>query len=328
MEKSYNIIVDDVLLSFSLCGWITGIFMPLACILNNATRIITTDKFTPELMLKLIEKYKVTFMYSSSFHWMLVLKSGILPNADLTSLKQCSVTGTKLPLNSALTLMKYIPNGQIMNRYGLTECGGISINDPFSPRETVGRLNSGVQVKIIDEMGNRLGIGEEGEICIKTPYKFAGYLDDGQNDEIFYDSEGFLRTADIGRFDAGGFLDFIDRKRDLLFYFGCPVSPTEIETFLLRQPEIKMVCVVGVNDTARNEIEMPTAVVVRSDGANISEEAICGSVANNFVNSKHLRGGVYFVETLPTNTSGKILRRQVKQIATNLYNAKFKFKSE
>lgn len=259
---------------------------------------------------------------------MLVLKTGMLPNADLTSLRQCAVTGTKLPLNTALTLMKYIPNAHMIARYGLTERGTISVNDPFSPRETVGRLNSGVQVKIIDEMGNRLGIGEEGEICVKTPYKFAGYLSDGQDDQIFYDSEGFLRTADVGRFDADGFLDIFDRKRDLLFYLGCPVSPTEIETFLLKQPEIKMVCVVAVNDTARSEIEMPAAVVVRSDGANISEGAICGLVANNFENSKRLRGGVYFVETLPTNTSGKILRRQVKQIATDLYNAKFNSKSE
>lgn len=176
VAKSYKVTGNDTLLCFSRCSWLSGIMVPIVSILSNATRIITTEKFTPKLMLQIVENYKVTFMYSSTFHWLLVLKSGELSNANLSSLKQCTVIGTKLPLSLATALMKYMPNGQVNTRYGLTEtCGCVTMNYPFAARETVGRLNSGIQVKIIDDEGNRLGIGEEGEICLKMTYRFAGY---------------------------------------------------------------------------------------------------------------------------------------------------------
>lgn len=108
----------------------------------------------------------------------------------------------------------------------------------------------------------------------------------------------------------------------MIRYSGHKISPTEIETFLLRFSGIKSVCVVAVNDTTRYEIEMPTAVVVRNVGSNISANEICDSIADNFDDFKRLRGGVLFVDTFPINASGKILRRQVKQIAIDSYNLK------
>lgn len=95
----------------------------------------------------------------------------------------------------------------------------------------MGRLNSGVQVKTIDEDDNRMAIGEKGEICLKMTYKFIGYYNGQKSDGVFYDSEGFLRTGDIGRFDEDGFLDFVDRKKDMLRYLDMELSPTEVETF-------------------------------------------------------------------------------------------------
>lgn len=278
---SFNVnTCSDVMLCFSSLYWLSGLVVLLKGTLSGATRIITTEIFSPELQLHMIEQYKVTFTLNAPHQIVLMMKNDHFNKTDLSSLKFLLVGGSKVPLHLKTDVSYHLPSGYVHVGYGMSEIAGVaSIDFPTkNDKDTVGQLVGGIRVKIIDEHGNRCGVNVDGEICIKTTYKFLGYYGNQQaNDEIF-DEEGFIVTGDIGHFDEEGYLYVIDRKKDLLKYCGFQISPSEIDAYLIESSHIKLACVVGIPDTMG---DLPAAVIVRTEGSEISEEEIFDMVAGN-----------------------------------------------
>lgn len=104
--------------------------------------------------------------------------------------------------------------------YGMSEASTtIAIDYPnYSGSNTVGKLLNGYTVKMVDDFGNRCGIGVDGEICIKSKFMFTGYYDDVEATNAMFDSEGFLLTGDLGYFDENGNLFVVDRKKEIILY--------------------------------------------------------------------------------------------------------------
>lgn len=288
--------------------------MLLAGTINGATRIITTEAYTPELHLRLIEQYKVTFGLNAPYHLAMLLKSNRLNETDLSSLKFQFAVGGKCSFNIQSELNLRLPNGKVYAAYGLSESGGCMTSSTDNT-DSVGQLASFNSIKIVDDHGNRLGIGEDGEICFKTNYRFLGYYGNQEATDEVYDDEGFFQTADLGHFDKDGNLYIVDRKKDLLKYCNFQVSPSEIETFLVESPHIQAACIIGMPDEVATDL--PAAFIVRSEGSNINGNDIFDMVANHFADYYKLRGGVFFVDSLPTTPSGKILRKKVRDNALN-----------
>lgn len=206
-------------------------------------------------------------------------KSGLLPKANLSSVKTLISTGFKIPFSVLDEVNKHLPNGSVSNAYGLTELGdSITIDYPhFSGNDTVGRFVNGYSVKIVNDEGERCGTGVNGEICIKGRVKFLGYYKNQQLTDEAVDSEGFFRTGDIGYIDEKGYLYIADRKKNTIFYYVHQIFPSEIEEVLLKSLEIKNVCVVGV--PLETIIELPAAVIVRAKGSKMSEKDVCQIVS-------------------------------------------------
>lgn len=277
---SLNIIrSDDTILAFSSLYWLTGIISLIVGTLNGATRLITTEQFSPELQLRLIEKYKVTYMMNATHQIILILKSDLIRDADLSSLRQQYIGGSKLPFGVGVELNKYIPSARIQVTYGMSEVGGpITLGFPMiSGKDSVGKLLNGSTVKIVDEQGNRCDVNVDGEICINWNYKFLGYYNNVKATEDLFDHEGFIMSGDIGHFDEDGYLYVVDRKKDLMKYFNFHISPTAIEEFLIEIPEIRSVCVVGIPDELGNDLL--TALVIPQDRSRITEKIIYDLVA-------------------------------------------------
>lgn len=314
---------DEVILCFSTVYWLSGILTFLLGTLQSATRLITTESFSPELSLRMIEKYKVTSIFSVVHQIVLTLKCPAIDTTDLSSVKRWFAGGSTISIETTRTLKRYIPKATILVGYGMSELfGGIAGNFAGGENESVGSLVSGARVKIVDEDGNRLNVGQDGEVCIKKEYNFAGYYGDKESTDAFYDAEGFVKTGDIGHFDQDALLYIVDRKKDILKYRSFMISPSEIENFLQNSPEIKSACVVGIKDFTSGDL--PAAFVVRQDDSTISSEEISEMVARAFADGKKLRGGVYFVDSLPVTPSGKLLRRTLQVQATKLYEASAK----
>lgn len=210
----------------------------------------------------------------------LSLKCEQFYETDLSSIRLILCGGSKLSPLTAVKISKYLKHGIVMHAYGMSEIGGVASLATITEENdtSVGRLSFGIEAKIIDDDGRRLGVGEIGEICMKTKFKFLGYFDNEEATSDAIDDEGFLLSGDIGYFDEMQKLHIVDRKKDMMKYCGSQLSPTEIEQFVIQDPRVKAVCVVGIPDAVAGNL--PAAIIVRNDNeGSITKEDIEQMVA-------------------------------------------------
>lgn len=309
---------NEIAFTFTPASWLGGLLIMLRSILYGSTFVFTIEPFSTKSFVRIIERYRVSVLLCATYQWLVMLKSNELFAADLSSIKDCSILGSKLPLEAKKAIKTLLPDGQVSLRYGLSEMSGtVAINFPYTETESVGKLVTGTHVKIVDYTGKRLGVGEDGEIFVRKTYDFGGYYDDQKTTDAHLDTDGFFQTGDIGRFDEDGFLFLVDRKKEMIICRGSRVPPATIEGILMENPKIKSVCVVGIDDPIYTEL--PTALVVRNNSSDIKAQEIYDIIANKCRDIWKLRGGVYFVDSLPVTKTGKFIRRQVKTIATDFY---------
>ena len=200
----------------------------------------------------------------------------------------------------------------IMQGYGLTETSPVTNMDFIEPElarpGSVGPATSDTEEKVVDlESGTReVPFGETGELMVRGPQVMKGYFDNAQATAETLTEDGWLRTGDIVRQDADGYMWIVDRKKELIKYKGFQVPPAELEGILLEHPGIADAAVIGKQDLESGEV--PRAFVVRAPGAEMSDEDVMGFVADKVATFKYVRE-VEFVDAIPKNPSGKILRR-------------------
>lgn len=264
---------DNVTFSFSSLYWLSGLATLLVGTFAGNKRIITTEPFSPELLLSIIEKFKVQTVLTSAYQVVLTSKCKKLSSADLSSVQVLACGGAKVPFEVCEQLKQYLPNGIVVIGYAISEIGvGISGSLLLCDGDSLGKLCDGIEMKIIDENGKKCGVGEDGDICVKAQNKVLGYYANETATKEILDDEGFVLTGDIGHFDEKGILYFVDRKKDLLKYRSFQISPAEIENFLIENPQIKAACVVGIQDEESNDL--PAAVVVKNENCDITKEEI------------------------------------------------------
>lgn len=269
-----KIYVNGIVFNSCSLFWISGMLTLLLGTICGAKRIITTENFSLEMHLRIIKQYKVTLFENVPYDLHLMLKNNLVSDKDLANVKHVIVSGYKYPFSVLQKFNSLLPNGNLHNVYGLTELGDVSIDFPhFSGKDSAGQLVNGLTVKIVDEEGNRCGINVDGEVCVKGRNKFLGYYKDEQLSKEAVDSEGFFLTGDIGHIDEYGYLYIADRKKNVINHRDDWVFPAEVEEVLLKSPDIKAVCLVGV--PVEEPFEVPAAFIVRVNGSQITEEEVC-----------------------------------------------------
>ena len=136
-----------------------------------------------------------------------------------------------------------------------------------------------------------------------------GYFNNPEATQETITLDGWLHTGDIGKMDEDGYVWILDRKKELIKYKGFQVPPAELEGLLIEHPEISDAAVIGKPDEESGEI--PKAFVVKTKGSNISEDAVMSFVSSKVATFKYVRE-VEFIDAIPKNASGKILRRLLK----------------
>lgn len=193
----------------------------------------------------------------------------------------CVIAGAILPVNLIDLMKKFIPHCMKLNGYGLTEVGSISFTAPMELEKyigTVGMLTSNVEVKIINESGEKCGVGEEGEIFAKTPISYLGYYKNEEATKKSYDEEGYFMTGDLGYFDETNRLYIIGRKNEFFKSRDFAISTAEIENILLENQAICAACVVSIYDD-KMITNLPAAVVVKNEQYSITEEKVYSLIA-------------------------------------------------
>ncbi|CAH0592509.1 unnamed protein product [Chrysodeixis includens] len=296
--------------TLSIAPWsnTVGIMCTMDELVHNR-KVVYLSKFKEEEYLSCIQKNKVGVLMVVPPLVVMLTKSAVVKNYDVSSVEYIYSGGA--PLDSVVIAeikKRFSGLRNVFQGYGMTEATGALTEetDTSSRPGSVGKVVLGNIVKIADvETGKTLGPNQEGEVRIKGPTLFAGYIGKNLADE--QDEEGFFKTGDICYYDEDGYFFFVDRIKELIKYKAGQVAPSELEAILLRHPSVKDVGVVGKPDSLVGEL--PTAFVVKKPGANVSEKELVDFVADKVSSWKQIRGGVYFVDEIPKTPSGKILRR-------------------
>jgi acyl-CoA synthetase (AMP-forming)/AMP-acid ligase II len=224
---------------------------------------------------------------------------------------------TSAPFSAALkaAVLARWPGG-LVEFYGMTEGGGTVILEAHKYPDklhTVGRPAEGHDIRLIDDNGREVPPGEAGEVVGRSPTMMTGYHNQPEKtrEAEWYAPDGtrFIRTGDIGRFDAEGFLTLFDRKKDMIISGGFNIYPSDLEAQLRKHPAVADAAVVGVPSVQWGET--PVAFVVRNEDETTTAEALREWV-NAAVGKTQRLADLIYVGDLPRNAIGKVLKRELR----------------
>jgi len=273
--------------------------------------LVLHRRFTPAVVLSDVATHKVTaiVVVPVMLSRMLDALEAMPIKPDLSNLRIIFVSGSQLGAELATRAMKDI-GPVVYNLYGSTEISFVSIARPQDLKKnpaTVGPMIKGVKVKILDEHGSELPTGKVGRIFVGTFFPFEGYTGGG-NKEII---DGLMSSGDVGYFDSDGLLYVSGRDDEMIVSGGENVFPAEVEDLISGHPEVIEATAIGVED--KDFGQRLRAFVVLKDGAALTEDAIKDYVRNHLARYKVPREVIFLAE-LPRNPTGKILKRELRQI--------------
>lgn len=282
---------NSVIIDLYSIYWTVGIKVIIDCIYSGAIRVISAKSPSPSHQLNIIEKYKVNYLNCVPFDLIAYLKNDQINRMNLENVRTIRTYGSKMPCKLVAEMNHHFLNAAIVSSYGLTELGEVSLCLLDASVDVIGEeLVNDCVAKICDENENRCGPNVSGEIRIKKKYKFPGYFKDAAATEAAVDDEGFFRTGDIGYFDENGILFIGDRMKNVIntFYFDGVMIPAEIEEVLIKLPDLKEACVVGIPITSGMNI--PAAVVVRKPDSGMSQHEIYNVIAGKKLTTINIYG--------------------------------------
>ena len=237
-----------------------------------------------------------------------------LKEVDFSRLR-LSVGGGAAVVGATSTRWKEATGRFILEGYGLSETSPIlSINPPFIGEftGTTGLPLPSTDIKLIDDKGHEVPLGQSGEICAKGPQVMSGYWQKPEANADAFTPDGYFRTGDVGVFDTRGFLKIVDRIKDMILVSGFNVYPNEIEAVATACPGVAECACVGVSDEKTGEALR--LFVVKAPDADLGEQAVIDHCRASLTGYKVPRS-VSFVDALPKSTVGKILRRELRSVA-------------
>ncbi|MDQ0380946.1 AMP-binding protein [Amycolatopsis thermophila] len=301
---------DTVLLAVLPLFHIYGMTVLMNHALHQRVPLVTMPRFDLAGMLRLIERHRVTKLYIAPPTALLLAKSPLVDEADLSSVEL--VFSGAAPLDGELARAVARRLGcSIRQGYGMTEMSPVSHAIPQDRPDidpaSVGFALPNVECRLVDPVtGHDAG---RGELWVRGPNVMSGYLDNPVATAATLDAEGWLRTGDIATVTADGVFSIVDRVKELIKYKGYQVPPAELEALLLAHGDIDDAAVVGVLDEEGEEV--PKAFVVRRPGARLDAAEVMAYVAGRVAPHKKVRR-VEFLDAIPKSASGKILRATLR----------------
>ncbi len=275
-------------------------------------KVITTRRFKPERTLQLIAENKADMLVAvpTMLHRLVELAPDVIAKYDTSSLKVIAISGSALTPELS-TRVQDTFGDVLYNMYGSTECAVATIATPDELRSapgTAGRSPVTCEVVLFDEHDQRIdGANKRGRIFIRSGAPFQGYSD-GRHKQII---DGYMSSGDMGHFDENGLLFVDGRDDDMIVSGGENVFPQEVENLLIEREDVSDAAVVGVDDSEFGK--RLRAFIVSQPGAPQDIEEIKLYVKNNLARHKVPRD-VVFIDELPRNATGKLLRRVLTEM--------------
>ena len=274
------------------------------------------DQINPITLLEGIQKYRVSVFESVPIVFQLLLGVKHLASYDTRSMKIAAMMGTSIPLPLLRAFQATQPHIKVIQGYGLTETSPlITLVEPAQAEArmgSIGRAVPGVEVKIVDENDNELGVGEPGEIITRGPHVMKGYFrrPEATAQRIH---EGWLYTGDVGKRGADGYFYHLGRRDDMIITGGLNVYPAEVENLIYTYPGVQETLVFAIADAKRGQVI--GAAIVPRPGATVHEKELRTFLLANLANFK-VPDRIIVRESLPRTSSGKTIRDAETLLAT------------
>ena len=287
---------------------------------------VLMEVWNPERAIEHIEHEKITFCAGATPFLEGLLKAAQATDSHLPSLRRFVCGGASVPPSLIQRASARFSDCTVSRAYGSTEvpliCPGIrSRTDAVFGATTDGECAADVQ--ILDDDGKPVADGEAGEIVARAPRMFMAYLN-AQDNETAFTANGYFRMGDSGRRVSGKFIEITGRKKDIIIRMGENISPLEIENVLVEHPAVKQVSIVGVPDARTGEAAL--AFVVLKDGAQFTLADLAAFLSLRGLAKQKFPEHLRIVSALPTNSIGKVLKRELQRIAlTELGESDFNF---
>tara|TARA_B100000073_G_C23708019_1_gene563087 strand:- start:103 stop:1755 length:1653 start_codon:yes stop_codon:yes gene_type:complete len=260
---------------------------------------------------KELTKHRFTVITAVNTLFNLLLTSSKFRKIDFSSLK-FSVGGGMAVLSSTAKRWKKITGTEITQGYGLTETSPIVSINPINNKfnGSIGLPVPSTDISIRDDTGKQLGYEEPGELCVKGPQVMSEYWNKKHDSLSSFTKDGFFKTGDIASIDKNGFLTIVDRKKDMIISSGFNVYPNEIEEYVSQHPNVNECGVIGIDDSNRGE-SIHLFIVRSSD--TLTEIDIIEFCKEGLTIYK-VPKKVHFINEIPKNNVGKILRRKLREL--------------
>ncbi|KML39486.1 fatty acid--CoA ligase family protein [Cytobacillus firmus] len=279
-----------------------------APLMNGAT-ILIDPKFSPKEIFRLAKKYEPTVFAGvpTMYNFLLQYEDG--NPEDLKSLRLCISGGAAMPVALLHGFEKKF-NVIVSEGYGLSEASPVTCFNPLDkPRKagSIGQSIMNVENKVVSELGEEVSVGEVGELIVRGPNVMKGYYKLPEETAATI-RDGWLYTGDLAKRDEEGYFYIVDRKKDLILVGGYNVYPREVEEVLYNHAEVVEAAVLGVPDPNLGEA---VKCYVVTNNPQLTEELLLAYCAEHLARYK-VPSSIEFLEELPKNTTGKILRRALK----------------
>jgi fatty-acyl-CoA synthase len=294
------------------CAQLDVFFGPAVYV--GASNVIT-GKPVPDHLLALIERHRISSFFAPPTVWIGLLRSPAFDTTDLSSLAKGYYGASIMPVEVMKEILRRLPRLRLWNLYGQTEIAPLATmlgpDDQLRKPGSCGRAVLNVETRVVDDaMRDVPRDGRTvGEIVHRGPQLLAGYFHDDDRTAAAFEG-GWFHSGDLATIDDEGYITVVDRKKDMIKSGGENVASREVEETIYKLPQVSEVAVVGVPHP--RWVEAVAAVIVVKAGAALDEAAVlahCGEHLAPFKVPKR----VVFVDALPKNPSGKLLKRELRQ---------------
>jgi fatty-acyl-CoA synthase len=304
---------DDVMLHAASLFHASGCFV-LPYWLKGACSAVLA-RFDPAEFLDAIVRWRVTSIHVVPTMLAILLAHPDIEKADMSSVKTILYGASPMPLPVIKRAIE-LWGPRFIQYYGQTEAPlfitRLDKEDHAGPERRLlacGRPSIDCEIRLIDEKGNDVAPGEQGEIALRAPFAMKGYFNAPDLNAATFVEGGWLRTRDVGRFDEDGYLYLVDRTSDMIITGGYNVYPREVEDALLAHQAVVECAVVGAPH--EKWVESVTAFVVLRSGAAASENELIEFTRERLASYK-VPKSVRFIEQIPKSAVGKVLRRALR----------------
>lgn len=293
------------------CAQLDVFFGPAVYV--GASNVIT-GKPVPEHLLALIARHRITSFFAPPTVWIGLLRSPAFDETDLSGLAKGYYGASIMPVEVMKEILRRLPGLRLWNLYGQTEIAPLATmlgpDDQLRKPGSCGRAVLNVETRVVDDaMRDVPRDGRTvGEIVHRSPQLLSGYFHDDERTAAAFEG-GWFHSGDLATIDDEGYITVVDRKKDMIKSGGENVASREVEETIYRLPQVSEVAVIGVPHP--RWVEAVTAVVVVKAGQQLDEAAVlahCGEHLAPFKVPKR----VVFVDALPKNPSGKLLKRELR----------------